>query len=128
MKERGSEVWRRSSHRERDLASEATSREERGVRQRRTLLPHGRTKRRGASWESEPCAAAAATAALDKLTMAHVHGSNGEHDGKCSPVKFNCRKGSKQLPSLFFQKKKNCHFAPPPEDTPHQSSAVILKD
>lgn len=27
-------------------------------RQSRTLLSHNRTKRRGASWESEPCAAA----------------------------------------------------------------------
>lgn len=32
-------------------------RNERG-RQSRTLLSHNRTKRRGASWESEPCAAA----------------------------------------------------------------------
>lgn len=31
-------------------------RNERG-RQSRTLLSHSRTKRRGASWESEPCAA-----------------------------------------------------------------------
>lgn len=107
MKERVSEVWRRGSRRERDLASEATSREERGARQRRALLPHGRTKRRGASWESEPCVTA--TAAPDELTMAHARASYGEkkrRDAKSSLVIFNCRKGSKQLPSLFSLKKK----------------------
>lgn len=45
-----------------------------GARQRRTLLPHGRTKRRGASWESEPCTAA--DAMLDEHTMERMRKSN----------------------------------------------------
>lgn len=42
-----------------------------GGRQSRTLLSHGRTKRRGASWESEPCVAT--DAMLDEHTMACMH-------------------------------------------------------
>lgn len=51
-------------------------RNERG-RQSRTLLSHRRTKRRGASWEPEPCAAT--DAILDKHTMAHMHKSKRKH-------------------------------------------------
>lgn len=47
-------------------------RNERG-RQSRSLLSHGRTKRSGASWESEPCAAA--DAMLDDQTMVHIRRS-----------------------------------------------------
>lgn len=81
-----------------------------GARQRRTMLPHGRTKRRGASWESEPCAAA--DAALDEDTMAHGV-SSGERkkkkkkkasrcDVKCSLVVFNCREASGSFRGNFF--------------------------
>lgn len=75
MKEReGSEAEEREESETLPLRQRA-ERNERG-RQSCTLLSHSRTKRGGASWESEPCAAT--DAMLDKHAIAHMHNQNAK--------------------------------------------------